>query len=374
MAKIFVCGDICNHTPGVGFIDDSISKKISSADYAVCNFEGPELKEGQTATCPHQEPGTAEYLKANGFDLMLLANNHITELEGEGVKYSIDTIHSAGADCIGASLSWDEAYTPLIKEIKGKRYGFINVCEAQVGQYLTKDQPYGYAWMGYEGLMDDIENLSNQTDYVIVFVHAGLEHYPIPLPEIRSFYKKLCDAGASAVVGGHPHAAQGYEYYNGKPIVYSLGNFFFPYTDGRNLSEYTSYSVELNFDDDGTVIVTPVHHRLENGVVKLVDNPSEQIDVNALCQMLKDGYDAQAEKMCVTAYRKLCSHLLAEATCGEYEGISTKRRLKQKIRQVFQHGSYVVATQKRRDALMLRLFENETYHWTIVRALKNKNK
>ena len=68
MAKIFVCGDICNHTPGVGFIDDSISKKISSADYAVCNFEGPELKEGQTATCPHQEPGTAEYLKANGFD------------------------------------------------------------------------------------------------------------------------------------------------------------------------------------------------------------------------------------------------------------------------------------------------------------------
>ena len=35
------------------------------------------------------------------------------------------------------------------------------------------------------------------------------------------------DAGADAVIGAHPHILQGIEYYNGKPILYSLGNFWF---------------------------------------------------------------------------------------------------------------------------------------------------
>ena len=35
------------------------------------------------------------------------------------------------------------------------------------------------------------------------------------------------DAGADAVIGAHPHILQGIEYYKGKPILYSLGNFWF---------------------------------------------------------------------------------------------------------------------------------------------------
>jgi len=371
MAKIFVCGDICNCISGVDFIDESISKEISGADYAVCNFEGPELKEGQSATCPHQESGTAQYLRTNGFDLMLLANNHITELEGEGVKYSIDTIRLVGADCIGAGLSWEEAYKPLIKDIKGKRYGFINICEAQVGQFLSKEQAYGYAWMGYETLYADIKKLSEETDYVVVFVHAGLEHQSIPLPELRTFYRKICNAGAATVIGGHTHSAQGYEYYGDKLIVYSLGNFYFPHANGKHTEENTSYSIEISFDDK-KISVRPVHHRLENGKVELIEKESGRIDLDELCQMLGDDYERRANAMCVSVYDCLCSHLLAEAMCGEYEGITFKLWLTTRGRQIIQRKKFVKQTQKQRDALMLRLFENETYRWTIVRALKNK--
>jgi len=35
------------------------------------------------------------------------------------------------------------------------------------------------------------------------------------------------DAGADAIVGGHPHCLQGIEYYNDVPIFYSMSNFSF---------------------------------------------------------------------------------------------------------------------------------------------------
>jgi len=372
MAKLFVCGDIVNHTLGLDFIGENLSGVIKNADYSVCNFEGPELKPNQATQCPHQENGTATYLKSVGFDLMLLANNHITELGADGVQYSINTIKAAGADCMGAGLSWEDAYKPLKKNIKEVKFGFINVCEAQVGQYLNPKQDFGYAWMGYDGLFDDIKALAKEVDHVVVFVHAGLEHYPLPLPEIRDFYKRIINAGASAVIGGHPHSAQGWEYYKGKLIIYSLGNFYFPHKDGKRPEEDISYSITIDFIKRGEIELTPIHHSLRQGVVELLNDITKQVDLNHLCNLLKDDYLKTANEMCLTAYTSLCSHLLAEATCGEYEGINPVRLLIERTRQIFQRKRYVINTQKRRDALMLRLFENETYYWTIIRALKFK--
>lgn len=372
MAKIFVCGDIVNHMSVGAFVGDKLSQIIQQADYSICNFEGPELMNGQTAQCPHQGHGTAAYLKSIGFDLMLLANNHITEFGADGVRYTIDTIKRCGLDYVGAGLSWDETYKPVIKEINGEKYGFINVCEAQVGQFLSQNQTYGYAWMGYRELFDDVYKLSQSVAHVIVFVHAGLEHYSIPLPEIREFYYHLCDAGASAVVGGHTHTAQGWEFYEGKPIVYSLGNFYFPYETCRRPEENTSYSIIIDFADSGAVKISPINHCLVHGKVELLEDSSKQIDLEFLCKLLTDNYQENAIKMCLAAYDSLCSHRLAEATYGEYEGVIFKRWLLARIHQIFMRRRYVQGTQKRRDALLLRLFENETYRWTIIRALKNK--
>ena len=45
----------------------------------------------------------------------------------------------------------------------------------------------------------------------------------------------MIDAGADGIIGGHAHVLQGFEYYKGKPIAYSLGNFLFPdYVSGRS--------------------------------------------------------------------------------------------------------------------------------------------
>ena len=371
--RLFVSGDVVNHTPGLDFISDPLSDIIRSADYSVCNFEGAELKPDQHARCPHQESGTADYLKKAGFDLMLLANNHITELGRDSVKYSIDTIKATGSDCIGAGLSWQEAYTPLIREIAGLKIGFMNFCEAQEGQYMLQSQPFGYAWMGYENIHKDVTELTNECDYVIVFVHAGLEHYDIPLPEIRTLYKRICDAGASVVIGGHTHSAQGYEFYGEKLIVYSLGNFFFPYSDGKWPEESMSYSLNIEIDKKGGITVFPIHHFVNGGRVELQEDEKKQINLVLLNNKLGKNYDVEANTMCEDAYRNLCNRLLAEATCGEPEGLSFLQSIKRMIRYTISRKRLVYNNKQYRDSLILRLFENETYRWTIIRALKNRS-
>lgn len=366
--RIFICGDIVNHTPGVDFVGRNLAGVIEKADYAVCNLEGPELELGVTKTCPHQDPGTIEYLKNIGFNMMLLANNHITELGEDGVNYSINKIRENGLDYVGAGLSWEETYSPKVKVINGLRIGFVNICEAQSGQLQSPEQSFGYAWMGYEKLFEDVKELANITDKVIVFVHAGLEHYPVPLPEIREFYKKLCDNGAAAVIGGHPHAAQGFEYYGKKLIIYSLGNFFFPHKRDDYPNENISYSVVLEFEEN--VSITPVHHRQKDGVVEILTEKSLQINLDYLCGLLKEDYKKYANNMCLSAYKNLICHLLASATFGEYPGMPIKQRLTQIARKLLFHKHYVSDTQHTRDLLLLRLFENESYRWTITRALK----
>lgn len=76
-------------------------------------------------------------------------------------------------------------------------------------------------------LMNTLEQVRKEVDLVIVSCHWGTEK----THKLTSYQKetahKLIDAGADLVIGHHPHVLQGVEYYNGKMICYSLGNFSF---------------------------------------------------------------------------------------------------------------------------------------------------
>ena len=116
MARLFVCGDIMNMSGNTEFIGQDIGKVINEADYAIANLEGPELFEGQICSSPHQNKGTVKYLKDIGFDLMLLANNHIAELGESGINNTISQINQYNLDYIGVGFSLDEVYKPIIKD------------------------------------------------------------------------------------------------------------------------------------------------------------------------------------------------------------------------------------------------------------------
>lgn len=369
--RFFICGDVINLSNRCSFIGQKLSKIIKNADFSVANLEGVELqKELGKPTSPAQCSGTISYLSKVGFNMMLLANNHITDYGPNQLRYTISQLQKNGLSYLGAGFSWKETYSPLIVQIKHLKFGFLNICEAQVGHMTSKHQSYGYAWMSYDGLMDDVRKLASQVDRVVVFVHAGLEHYKLPLPEIRSFYKRVCDAGATAVIGSHPHIVQGVEFYKDSFIAYSLGNFFFPHPDGVYEEESKAFSLMLEFSNENKIDVNIIHHLQKDGIVELVYDSANQHNVAELCELLGEEYEAKANEMCLNAYNKLCRRLLVQSLCGENDDSGFIEYIKDIIRKTLFRKKYITSTKSYRDKQLLRLFENESYRFTIIRALK----
>lgn len=130
---------------------------------------------------------------------------------------------------MGAGRNLEEAKQPAVLTAKGKKIGFLgasrvipvaswNAAAAAPGLLTTYDPTL---------LLEEIRTLKETCDYVVVYVHWGIERSERPEAYQRSLGQQYIDAGADLVIGSHPHVLQGIEYYKGKPIVYSLGNFIF---------------------------------------------------------------------------------------------------------------------------------------------------
>ena len=113
---------------------------------------------------------------------------------------------------------------------------FLGVADERSGArpFATADH-WGVAPLDLDRLTGQIRELRGDVHHVIVSPHWGEERFLIPSPEQMEQARRLIDAGASTVVGHHPHVVQGLELRGGRPIVYSLGNFVaceVPYTNG----------------------------------------------------------------------------------------------------------------------------------------------
>ena len=220
MIKLFICGDIVNLYNDHQFISDELIGIIKSADYSIGNLEGGlSITENKmTSTQILQHPSTIKFLKEAGFNMLLLANNHITDGGKEILNHTINKIKLEGIDYIGAGFQLEEVYKGKIVELNGLKIGFINVCEAHEGYFKDKNKSFGYAWLGHPLVENNILNIRQQVDRLLVFVHAGLEHYDLPLVEFRKLYRKYCDLGADCVIASHPHVPQDIELYKNKLI------------------------------------------------------------------------------------------------------------------------------------------------------------
>ena len=90
-----------------------------------------------------------------------------------------------------------------------------------------------------------------------MFVHWGIEMQTEPDEEQKSLAKQYIDAGADAVIGAHPHILQGIEFVNGKPVIYSMGNFWF------NSKERSTCLFEVAVDCDTLATTVKFHPCLQ---------------------------------------------------------------------------------------------------------------
>jgi len=369
MISLFVCGDIVNCENANGTIcSGELAELVSSSDYAVCNFEAPltGFGEPQPKIGPHlhQQPRTIINLKSQGFDLLLLANNHIMDFGVEGLTATINLAREAGIDTLGVGLDSEAAYKPLIKEVGGYRLGMINACEAQFGviDYFHRTSSAGYAWINHPLVDRTIIALKEKCDFVIVFSHAGLENYSIPQKEWRERYRHFCELGADVVVGSHPHVPQEYEVYKKSLIFYSLGNFYFDF--GNYMSkEDCSYALWLELSKDQPVTFNPIFHYKDNGFVHLSPH-DKHIDLKALCSMLDEDYSELHDQMSREAYEFIRQHLLLSLTSFTFDGsiTSSLRRIIARLRGR--------SWDFNKELMQLHLLRNEAYYFAARHALE----
>ncbi|WP_261824637.1 CapA family protein [Vibrio neonatus] len=315
MVNLFACGDIVNYNNADGFLlTEELATIVKNADYSICNFEAPIHGYGspQTKSGIHhsQREETISGLKAQGFNLALLANNHIMDFGREGLEATIDEANKSNIETLGAGTTHELAYAPLIKVINGLKIGILNGGEAQFGviDHFERDEQFGYAWINHPRIDRTILKLKEECDFILVFSHAGLEDYNIPQKEWRERYKHLCDLGADAVIGSHPHVPQGHEKHNDSLIFYSLGNFYF---DGGRWAgiENNSFSIVLTMSKDIPITFKPVFHHTSNGKVH-ISKDEKKINLEALCGLLRDEYYIHHDQMAINSYQNVKNNLL----------------------------------------------------------------
>lgn len=374
--KIFIAGDVINQYSNSCFIDESLISIISRSDYSICNFEGVIESHNQKKHGMLQKKCTPRLLKEAGFNLCLLANNHITDYGFEGLKITIQELGYVGLDCIGAGLSYEMAYKPKIINLEDSRVAILNICEAQPG-YLKKGRDdYGFAWMGDPSIEIQISDLSAKYEYTIIVCHAGFEHYNLPLPFFRERYRAFCDAGASCIVAMHPHITQGIEEYDGKPIFYSLGNFYFPRQKESDSSdiENQSFSIILNLEG-GNIKYDLIFHKMDNLVVRKCEGTELNFSIEELCNaLLEPTYENIIRKQIPNIYHKSVEPHFLYVFNGTKYNDSIVVKFKKILKYLFSNSSYQ-SRMKGSFEQILRMTENESYRSiieTAMRCLLNK--
>ncbi len=162
-----------------------------------------------------------------GFDLVSVANNHSGDYGKDAFLDEFTTLPTRGLTPIGGGHNKQQAHTPIFKTVRDTTIAFLAYDEIDPFSFAATDTTPGHAWLTADALRNDIALARTQADFVIPFVHWGVEYHTDFTAHQRQLAQTAIDAGADLVVGAHPHVIEPYEMYKGKLIVYSLGNFVF---------------------------------------------------------------------------------------------------------------------------------------------------
>lgn len=176
------------------------------------------------------DPSRVDILNELGVDIVSLANNHVYDYGEQSLIDTMATLKQAGILYYGAGHDLDEAMKPVYFEIQGKTIAYIAASRAEkykMTPQATENKPGILRCYDTELFIQSIKEAKENSDYVIAYVHWGTE-FSHELENVQiTTGKEYLDSGADIVIGAHPHCLQGIEFYNGKPIIYSLGNFWF---------------------------------------------------------------------------------------------------------------------------------------------------
>ncbi len=216
-------------------IDPEYVKLMNDADLMWINNEFCYSDRGEPypgkAYTFRADPKHVRLLTEMGVDVAGLANNHVFDYQEEALLDTFETLKGADIPYVGAGRDIDEAASPVYAKAGPLKVAFVAAERAEKHQVVTREATKEQAGVlrcyDNERFVASIREAAGHADYVIALPHWGTEHSTELEDAQIDGAKEYLDAGADAVIGAHPHVLQGISFYDGKPIAYSLGNFWF---------------------------------------------------------------------------------------------------------------------------------------------------
>lgn len=197
---------------GPAYFFQNVKSIFEADDLTIVNMEGTLTEETTRQDKTYAFKGPAEYtqiLTDGDVEAANLANNHSHDY---GDKSYTDTI--AALDAAGiTNFGYDRT---AVMDVNGVKVGLVGTYELAEGMGCEEE------------MISNIKAVKDQgAQIVIVSFHWGIERENYPTENQVNLAHSAIDNGADLVLGHHPHVLEGIEVYNGKNIVYSLGNFCF---------------------------------------------------------------------------------------------------------------------------------------------------
>ncbi len=229
------------------------SALFAGADVRLANLECVVATRGTVGSKIYTfraHPRVLPVLKKH-LDGVTLANNHSGDFGREAFAEMLGLLQKAGLAQAGGGLNLSQAHAPWIVERRGLRIALLSYNEFMPRSFEAGHDTPGVAWSEDEQVVEDIRRARtvHRADLVIPFMHWGWENEGVANARQRLLARKMIDAGADAVIGGHPHVTQDIEHYQGKPIVYSVGNFVMKETDNEHQRQ--GWVLRLEMDQQG---------------------------------------------------------------------------------------------------------------------------
>lgn len=297
-----------------------IKPYIDSADYAIVNLETP-IAGGRLSGYPcFNAPD--EYLDAltdAGFNMTLLANNHMLDRGDSGLVTTLRKLRERNIDHTGIFFNSDDKDTisPFIKDINGIKVAFLNYTYGTNGFTVKGDPIINY--IDRKRIADDINKSKEKgAEIIAVCPHWGDEYVMLPPKRVKEMADYVASLGVDMIIGGHPHVIQPMELRENALdstkrtlIVYSLGNFIsgMRTTDTRGGA---MVKVRLERDSTGKAIVKNASYRLIYTVPPEIDHrrpnfhlvyPSDTIPDNR-CKLFEMSAESVLSKHNRDVYRQ----------------------------------------------------------------------
>lgn len=217
---------------GIAHLFDSVAPVLQSADATIINLECPvtsSISPIHKKFIFRAEPEWLPAIHKAGVTHAALANNHSLDQGYQGLEDTNQHLTANRIIPIGYGDTQCLACQPTFIRKKGIEIALFNSVLLPLENWVYLEDKNGICQATVDALVEEIQTLKKEKPdcYIVAMLHWGVEYQQLPTPFQRREAHRLINAGTDLIIGHHPHVIQEEEFYKGKAIFYSLGNFVF---------------------------------------------------------------------------------------------------------------------------------------------------